>query len=77
MFSSQGRDGPDSQKDDVTASLHQQESVTVNGNPPAAVPTNDSSKVSYWSLPNKNQLAFLCLARLTDPLAATSISVRL
>ena len=33
------------------------------------------AKVSYMSLPNKGQLALLCLARVADPLAATSIQV--
>ena len=32
-------------------------------------------KVSYMSLPHKGQLAILCIARLADPLAATSIQV--
>ena len=34
-------------------------------------------KSTYWNLPNKGQLAILCLARLTDPLASTSIQVSL
>jgi hypothetical protein len=33
------------------------------------------NKVSYWSLPHKGQLAILCLARMADPLAQTSIQV--
>ncbi len=32
-------------------------------------------KVSYLSLPHKGQLAILCLARMADPLAQTSIQV--
>ena len=32
-------------------------------------------KVSYMSLPNKGQLAILCIARMADPLATTSIQV--
>lgn len=31
--------------------------------------------VSYRSLPHKLQLAILCLARLADPLALTSVNV--
>jgi hypothetical protein len=33
------------------------------------------TKISYRSLPNKSQLALLCIARMADPLAATSIQV--
>ena len=33
------------------------------------------SRSTYMSLPNKGQLAVLCIARLADPLAATSIQV--
>lgn len=32
-------------------------------------------KISYRNLPNKGQLALLCIARMADPLAATSIQV--
>lgn len=32
-------------------------------------------KISYLSLPHKGQLAILCLARMADPLAQTSIQV--
>ena len=34
-----------------------------------------ATKVSYLALPHKGQLAILCLARLADPLASTSIQV--
>ena len=34
-----------------------------------------AKKVSYLSLPHKGQLAILCLARMADPLAQTSIQV--
>lgn len=37
--------------------------------------TKAKEKVSYASLPNKKQLALLCIARLADPLAASSIQV--
>lgn len=33
------------------------------------------SKISYMSLPHKGQLALLCVARLIEPLATTSIQV--
>ena len=35
----------------------------------------ERKKVSYMSLNHKRQLAFLCLARIADPLAQTSIQV--
>ncbi|ORY18286.1 major facilitator superfamily domain-containing protein [Clohesyomyces aquaticus] len=38
----------------------------------ASDPAKDK-KVSYWSLPHKGQLAVLCLARIADPLAISSI----
>lgn len=40
----------------------------------AELPRMDK-KVSYSSLPHKGQLALLCLARMADPLAQTSIQV--
>jgi hypothetical protein len=52
---------------------HQQEPLIINGDVEAQARAKD--KVSYRSLPNKKQLAILCLARLVDPLAATSIQV--
>jgi hypothetical protein len=53
---------------------HQQEPLPVSRDVEAnaALP---EKKVSYMSLPNKRQLAILCIARLTDPLATTSIQV--
>ncbi|KUJ14606.1 MFS general substrate transporter [Mollisia scopiformis] len=50
---------------------HQQEPLIVNGDVEAQARTKD--KVSYRALPNKKQLAILCIARLADPLAASSI----
>lgn len=41
------------------------------------IPPSKDKKVSYASLPHKGQLAILCLARMTDPLAQTSIQVGL
>lgn len=52
----------------------QQEPLIVNGDVEAQARAND--KVSYSNLPNKKQLAILCIARLADPLAASSIQVR-
>ena len=45
----------------------------MNGDVESQASAND--KVSYRSLPNKKQLAILCIARLADPLAASSIQV--
>jgi hypothetical protein len=53
----------------------QQEPLIINGDVEAQARAKD--KVSYSSLPNKKQLAILCIARLADPLAASSIQVRL
>lgn len=39
-----------------------------------AATKSGKEKVSYASLPKKKQLAILCLARLADPLASTSIN---
>lgn len=53
---------------------HQQEPLPVSRDVEANAFVPDK-KVSYMSLPNKGQLAILCIARLADPLAATSIQV--
>lgn len=51
---------------------------TGNGSDVARPNQNSAApKASYASLYNKKQLAVLCLARLAEPLAATSIQVRL
>lgn len=55
---------------------HQQEPIQVSRDVEANVVVPEK-KVSYRSLPNKGQLAILCIARLADPLAATSIQVLL
>jgi hypothetical protein len=52
----------------------QEEPLIINGD--AEAQTKAKGKVSYRSLPNKKQLAILCIARLADPLAASSIQVR-
>lgn len=52
---------------------HQNEPLIVNGEPEAQAIVTE--KVSYRHLPNKRQLAILCIARMADPLAATSIQV--
>lgn len=53
---------------------HQQEPLPVPPDVEANVLLAEK-KVSYMSLQNKGQLAILCIARLADPLAATSIQV--
>ncbi|KAG4432558.1 hypothetical protein IFR05_011946, partial [Cadophora sp. M221] len=53
---------------------HQQEPLIINnGDTEAQTRTKNNNKVSYRSLANKKQLAILCIARLADPLAASSI----
>lgn len=52
----------------------QREPLIVDGDVEAQAKAKE--KVSYMSLPNKKQLAILCIARLADPLAASSIQVR-
>jgi hypothetical protein len=52
---------------------HQQEPLIINSDAEAQFRAKE--KVSYMSLPNKKQLAILCIARLADPLAASSIQV--
>ncbi|EXJ76961.1 hypothetical protein A1O3_10118 [Capronia epimyces CBS 606.96] len=47
--------------------------MPVVGHPGEADPSKKDKKVSYASLPHKGQLAILCLARMADPLAQTSI----
>ncbi|RDW79780.1 hypothetical protein BP6252_04418 [Coleophoma cylindrospora] len=56
------------------AIVHQQEPLLINGDTEAqARVKTKETKVSYMSLPKKGQLALLCIARMADPLAATSI----
>jgi hypothetical protein len=55
---------------------HQQEPLITNGDIAAKEPAKEKP-VSYMSLHNKSQLAILCIARMADPLAATSIQVRM
>lgn len=58
----------------VSTSIAQQQApLIINGDVEAQARSTD--KVSYSSLPNKKQLAILCIARLADPLAASSIQV--
>lgn len=54
---------------------HQQEPLMINGDTEAQARNKSKNKVSYRSLANKKQLAILCIARLADPLAASSIQV--
>ena len=49
--------------------------IQVAGHQIEPVTPQKDKKVSYASLPHKGQLAILCLARMADPLAQTSIQV--
>ena len=49
--------------------------IEDGGNPVNPSTNPADSKASYASLYNKKQLAILCLARLAEPLVATSIQV--
>ena len=69
------KDVSDSDTESVTEFItHQQEPLPVTRDIEANV-VGKEKKVSYMSLPNKGQLAILCIARLADPLAVTSIQV--
>ena len=57
------------------ANAKQQQPLIVNNDVETQVKAKE--KVSYSSLRNKKQLAILCIARLADPLAASSIQVRI
>jgi hypothetical protein len=73
------REAPNSGTGHVPATevvVHQRSSSTIIGDAAPFKPPKEKP-VSYMSLPNKGQLAILCIARLADPLANTSISVRL
>jgi hypothetical protein len=63
-----------SQTEASRAIAKQQEPLIRNSDVEAQAKAKD--KVSYSSLSNKKQLAILCIARLADPLAASSIQVR-
>jgi hypothetical protein len=69
------KDMSDSDTESVTEFItHQQEPLPVPQDVEANVVVPEK-KVSYMSLPNKGQLAILCIARMADPLATTSIQV--
>jgi hypothetical protein len=69
------KDASNSDSESVSEFIgHQQEPLPMTSDIEANVVIPDK-KVSYRSLPNKRQLAILCVARLADPLAATSIQV--
>ena len=55
--------------------LAQQQALTASDGTMRPASKPKEAKVSYMSLPHKGQLAILCLARLADPLATTSIQV--
>ena len=57
------------------ANAKQQEPLIVDSD--VETQTKAKENVSYSSLRNKKQLAILCIARLADPLAASSIQVRI
>lgn len=64
------------QSEDAPLSTDQQQGlVPLNGHAEPAAKAKEA-KASYMSLPHKGQLAILCIARLADPLATTSIQVR-
>ncbi|KAG0647318.1 Major facilitator superfamily multidrug transporter mfsB [Hyphodiscus hymeniophilus] len=52
----------------------QHEPLQASRDVEASIVVSDK-KVSYMNLPNKGQLTLLCIARMVDPLAATSIQV--
>lgn len=54
------------------SAIPQQDPSTGNGNLKAG-PGLKEKRISYLSLPNKGQLAILCIARMADPLATSSI----
>ena len=56
------------------SAIPQQDPSTGNGNLEAG-PGLKEKRISYLSLPNKGQLAILCIARIADPLATSSIQV--
>lgn len=69
--------GAESPPGHVSESMASQfEPIVVNGEVEAQAQA-PLAKVSYMSLPNKGQLALMCIARMADPLAATSIQVRI
>ena len=69
------KDALDSNSESVSKFIgHQPEPLPLSRDIEANILVSDK-KVSYMSLPNKGQLAILCVARLADPLAATSIQV--
>lgn len=69
------KDAPSSESENVAEFIaHQQEPLPPSRDVEANTLVKDK-RVSYMSLPNKGQLAILCVARLADPLAATSIQV--
>lgn len=70
--------GAESQLNHVSQSTAGQlEPLVINGGEVEAQSPALVTKVSYWSLPNKGQLALMCVARMADPLAATSIQVQM
>ena len=70
-----GRNASNSQANGSTPSaIHQQDPSTGKGNLEAG-PGLKEKRISYLSLPNKGQLAILCIARMADPLATSSIQV--
>lgn len=50
-------------------------SIAAQPKSPLDTAANQEQKVSYLSLPKKGQLVVLCIARMADPLASTSIQV--
>lgn len=76
------QDNPPDLSDSDTESVSefiiaQQEALPHGSRDIEANPVEPEKKIGYMNLPNKGQLALLCIARMADPLAATSIQVRL
>jgi len=61
------------QDEGVQTRVVQQPSLGTQNGSAALDPKPKDQKISYMSLPNKGQLALLCMARLVEPLANSSI----
>jgi hypothetical protein len=68
---------PSDRQTEVSRSVAQQQEPLIVNSDVEAQARENKGKVSYSSLRNKKQLAILCIARLADPLAASSIQVRI
>ena len=64
-----------SKSQDVASEANAKQQQPLMANNDVETQAKAKEKVSYSSLRNKKQLAILCIARLADPLAASSIQV--